>query len=124
MGYDFRLITVAKPKKSTIEIAWLEKALLKYFASHPIDYNGSMATQVDYQDIETAIQSISITGSEARVCLDGNLSVKDNEGHSSSEMLPFQGNLSLNLSEHQIKNVDLKVDNHYWYNGTSQSATS
>jgi hypothetical protein len=65
----------------------------------------------------------SLTGSEARVCLDGNLSVRDNEGHSPSEMLPFQGNLSLNLSEHKIKDADLKVDDHYCYNGTSQSAT-
>jgi hypothetical protein len=109
-----------KPKKSTIEIAWLEKALLKYFASHPIDYNASIATQVDYQDIETAIQSIAISGSEARVCLDGNLSVKDHSGHNLiSETLPFQGNLSLNLSEHKIKDADLKVDDHYWYNGAS-----
>jgi len=50
LGYDFRLITIAKPKKSTIEIAWLEKALLKYFAVHPIG-----STQ--YQDIEAAIRS-------------------------------------------------------------------
>jgi hypothetical protein len=119
LGYEFRLITIAKPKKSTIEIAWLEKALLKYFASHPINYNGSIATPVDYQDIETAIQSISITGSEACVCLDGNLSVMANSGHSPSEMLPFQGNLSLNLSEHKIKDAYLKVDDHYWYNGVS-----
>jgi hypothetical protein len=98
LGYDFRLITVAKPKKSTIEIAWLEKALLKYFADHPID-TGSIA--VDYQDIETAIQSISITGSQARVYLDGNLSVREHSGHNLiSEILPFQGKLSLNLSEH------------------------
>jgi hypothetical protein len=100
LGYDFRLITVAKPKKSTIEIAWLEKALLKYFADHPIE-TGSIATQVDYQDIETAIQSISITGSQARVYLDGNLSVREHSGHNLiSEILPFQGKLSLNLSEH------------------------
>jgi hypothetical protein len=98
LGYDFRLITVAKPKKSTIEIAWLEKALLKYFADHPID-TGSIG--VDYQDIETAIQSISITGSQARVYLDGNLSVREHSGHNLiSEILPFQGKLSLNLSEH------------------------
>jgi len=105
LGYDFRLITIAKPKKSTIEIAWLEKALLKYFAAHPIDSTGSIGTQIDYQDIETAIQSISIIGSEARVCLEGNLSVMDRSGQSLiSEMLPFQGNLSLNLSEHKTHN--------------------
>ncbi|KHD10806.1 hypothetical protein PN36_00600 [Candidatus Thiomargarita nelsonii] len=116
LGYDFRLITIAKPKKSTIEIAWLEKALLKYFAVHPIDTGSTQ-----YQDIETAIQSISITGSQARVCLDGNLSVMDHSGHN-SEMLPFQGKLSLNLSEHKIKDADLKVDNHYWYDRASQQA--
>ncbi|MDM8561127.1 hypothetical protein QUF82_20030 [Thiotrichales bacterium HSG14] len=45
-------------------------------------------------------------------------------GHSPiSETLPFQGHLSLNLSEHKINDADLKVDNHYWYNGASQSAT-
>jgi hypothetical protein len=27
--------------------------------------------------------------------------------------------LSLNLSEHQIKEADLKVDDHYWYNGAN-----
>lgn len=125
LGYDFRLITVAKPKKSLIEIAWLEKALLKYFADHPINDTGSIATQLDYQDIETAIQSISITDSEARVCLDGNLSVMDHSGHNLiSETLPFQGKLSLNLFEHKIKDADLKVDNNYWYNGASQSATT
>ncbi len=55
LDYDFRLITVAKPKKSTIEIVWLEKAILKYLAVNPIDYNGSTAEQVDYKNVETAI---------------------------------------------------------------------
>jgi hypothetical protein len=61
------------------------------------------------------------------VSLDGNLSVnfqshyneeKENDDHTYiSEILPFQGKLSLNLSEHKIKDAVLKVDNHYWYNG-------
>lgn len=124
LGYDFRLITIAKPKKSTIEIAWLEKALLEYFAIHPINPISSIAVPVNYNDIETAIQSIQITDSEARVCLDGNLSVSihydekmENDEHTLiSEMLPFQGKLSLSLSEHKIKDAFLTVDNHYWYN--------
>jgi 3-deoxy-D-arabino-heptulosonate 7-phosphate (DAHP) synthase len=57
LGYDFRLITVAKPKKSTIEIAWLDKALLEYFATHPQNTGVAYATAVDYQDIETALFS-------------------------------------------------------------------
>jgi len=121
LDYDFRLITIAKPKKSTIAINWLDKALLEYFAAQKENMGTTMTALVDYQELETAIQSIEITGSEARVCLDGNLSVMDHSGHSPiSEMLPFQGNLSLNLSEHKIKDADLKVDNHYWYNEVSQ----
>ena len=126
LGYDFRLITIAKPKKSTIEITWLEPVLLEYLAAHPQDIFATDAKPIDYQGLETAIQSIEITDSEALVDLDGNLSVNlkptsfdafKNDNPVLSEMLPFQGKLSLNLSEQKIKEAFLTVDNHYWYNG-------
>jgi hypothetical protein len=127
LGYDFRLITIAKPKKSTIEITWLEPALLEYLATHPQDIGATYARSIDYQSLETAIQSIEITDSQALVGLDGNLSVNlmsnavdamtNDKPAYISEMLPFQGKLSLNLSEHKIKKAFLTVDNHYWYNG-------
>ncbi|RKZ71226.1 MAG: hypothetical protein DRR19_32690 [Candidatus Parabeggiatoa sp. nov. 1] len=129
LGYDFRLITIAKPKKSSIEIAWLDKALLEYVANHPIALPQSIVTPLDYQEIETDLKSIQITDSEARVSLNGNLSVhlqyrsdkerEDNEQTFISEKLPFQGKLSLNLSEHQINEAFLSVDNRYWYNESS-----
>jgi hypothetical protein len=131
LGYDFRLITIAKPKKSTIEIAWLDNALLKYVINHPIAIAmpQSIAAPLDYQQIETELKSIQITDSEARVSLNGNLSVhfqshsdkdkQDNEQTVISEKLPFQGKLSLNLSEHQINDASLTVDNRYWYNESS-----
>jgi hypothetical protein len=59
--------------------------------------------------------------------LDGNLSVNlksssvdalKNDKHAYIyEMLPFQGKLSLKISEHKIKDAFLTVNNHYWYNG-------
>ena len=133
LGYDFRLITIAKPKKSTIEIAWLDKALLEYFANHPIAMPQSIVTPLDYQQIETDLKSIQITDSEACVSLNGNISVhlqycsdkqrEENEQTFISETLPFQGKLSLNLSEHQINEAFLTVDNRYWYNESSERRT-
>jgi hypothetical protein len=121
LGYDFRLITIAKPKKSTIAINWLDKALLEYFVAHPENTGTTMTALVDYQELETAIQSIEIIGSEALVHLDGNLSVnfqypteaqtKNDKQSFISDMLSFQGKLALNLSEHKINRADLKMDN-------------
>ena len=121
LGYDFRLITIAKPKRSTIAINWLDKALLEYFAADPKKTGIPVTTPIDYQEIETAIQSIEITDSEALVYLDGNLSVdfqspsaiqiENNKPTLISDMLSFRGKLTLNLSEHKIKQADLKMDN-------------
>ncbi len=118
LSYDFRLITIAKPKKSSIAINWLDKALLEYFAAHPENTGTTMTIPaVNCQEMETAIESIEITGSEALVHLDGNLSINfqypssaqtENDKHAILDMLSFQGRLSLNLSEHKINQADLK----------------
>jgi hypothetical protein len=119
LNYDFRLITIAKPKKSTIVINWLDEALLDYFSAQE-NTKRIIPSPVDYQGIETAIQSIEIMDSEALVHLDGNLSIncqypleaqtEEYKPELISDRLSFQGKLSLNLSEHKINKADLKMD--------------
>ncbi len=121
--YEFRVVTIPTPKKATIEIKWLKDELLRYLRSEEQALDEPPSTHADYEEIrKLTVRSIRITDSEADVSVSGDVSV--NLGHTSGpnaekendhEILPFNGELSLNLCENTIRHARLKIDISYWY---------
>jgi len=80
-----------------------------------------LSAHADYEEIgKLTIRSIRITDSEADVFVNGDVSVSlryasDPNAEKDYEILPFNGELSLNLRENKIRDATLKIDTGYWY---------
>lgn len=121
LGYEFRLITIAAPKKAAIGIDWLRDELLRHLRTEGQSLAEPLSAHADYEEIgELAIRSIQIKDSEADVLVNGDVSVSlryasDAEEKNDHEILPFNGELSLDLRENRIRDAKLKIDTSYWY---------
>ncbi len=126
LGYEFRVITIANPKKATIEIEWLKDVLFEYLQYEGQDIIDSLSANASYDEIgELVIQSIQITDSKAHILVSGDVSVtlqygsesdnKNDNGILEHEILPFNGELFLNLRDNKIEHAKLKIDTIYWY---------
>ncbi len=126
LGYEFRVITIANPKKATIEIEWLKDVLFEYLQYEGQDIIDSLSANASYDEIgELVIQSIQITDSKAHILVSGDVSVtlqygsesdiKKENGILEHEILPFNGELVLNLRDNKIEHAELKIDTIYWY---------
>ncbi len=117
-NYDFRLIAIAKPIEPSIEIEWLNEALLGYFVENQQDAIDSMANNAVYKDLETDIQSLKIADENSSAYVNGNVSVNFNSGvhaeigeeEMTSHHFPFQGKLLLNLQKRKIEEAEVIID--------------
>ena len=125
LGYEFRVVTIATPKKAAIDIDWLRDGLFKYLRSEGQHLVEPLSVHADYEEIrKLTIRSIQIKNSEADVFVNGDVSVNilyasdpDAEKENAYEILPFNGELSLNLCDRKIRHARLKIDTGYWYEG-------
>lgn len=122
LGYEFRVITIANPEKATIEIEWLKDVLFEYLQYEEHGLTDSLSTHASYDEIgELVIKSIQITDSKAQILISGDVSVTLQYGSESDngilehEILPFNGELLLNLRDNKIEHAELKIDTIYWY---------
>jgi len=106
--YDFRLIAIAKPIEPSVEIEWLNDALLDYFIENQPKTIDSLAKNAEYEDLETDIQSLSITDEKSSAYVNGNVFV--NDGEITSHSFPFQGKLLLNLQQKKIEDAQVIID--------------
>jgi hypothetical protein len=117
-NYDFRLIAIAKPIEPSIEIEWLNEALLGYFVENQQDAIYSMAKNAVYKDLETDIQSLKIADENSSAYVNGSVSVNFNSGvhaeigdeEMTSHHFPFQGKLLLNLQKRKIEEAEVIID--------------
>lgn len=121
LGYDFRVVTIVTPRRSTIEIDWLEEGLIRHLRSERRDMIRSLAPDANYEEMgEFLIRSVRITDSEATVEVSGDVLVSSRDPDIREEMMtyekiPFGGSLLLNLCENKIKEASVKIDADYWY---------
>ncbi|MDM8552781.1 hypothetical protein QUF72_22060 [Desulfobacterales bacterium HSG2] len=124
--YEFRLITIANPKNPTIKIDWLKHALFEYLQSEGQELIDSLSASGSYEEIgDLVIRSIQVGDSEGHISVSGEVSVslqygpesdiEKDKGISEHEILPFNGELSLNLCNNKIEHARLKIDTSYWY---------
>lgn len=118
-GYGFRLVAVARPRKHSNEIDWLDEALLKWLLKHPIPELDRLSRRTLYEHLSSDIRSINIHGASAKVLLDGAIEVTLQYGAESdqredrwehSESIPFEAELELDLPTKSIENANIKVD--------------
>lgn len=124
LGYDFRLVTIARPKKYEIEIDWLDQALLEHLIGEPLQEIEELATHVVYQHVEVLVISLSITDEQARAQVQGSIDVEFQYGSSSdlardigmvsSYSFPFEGELELAISSQSVTAANLKADVSEW----------
>jgi hypothetical protein len=118
--YDFRLIAIVKPIEPSIEIEWLNDALLGYFIENKQPAIELMATHAEYEDLETDIQSLKIADEKSAAYVNGSVSVNlksgthaditDYDWETISCSFPFQGKLLLNLQQKKIEDAEVIID--------------
>nr|MDQ2997657.1 hypothetical protein [Chloroflexota bacterium] len=65
LGYEFRLVTIARPTRPSIEIEWLDSALLKYLTENTVSDIDELATHVRYEHVELTIDAMRVTEDSA-----------------------------------------------------------
>jgi hypothetical protein len=123
LDYNFRLVAIAKPVEPSIEIDWLDEALLDYLIENKPEAIESMATHAEYDDLETDIQSIKIADEKSSAYVNGSVSVnfngspeeiKNDDGYLTSHAFPFQGKLLLNIIDKKIEDAQVIIDTMSW----------
>lgn len=124
LGYEFRLVTVARPTEYKIEIDWFAEAVSVYIANNPPQDIEREATHVYYEEVSADIESIIINGTEAQVRATGTISVELQFGSDSdldkdiglviSDGFPFEGEFELDLSDKTIISASIAIDDSEW----------
>ena len=119
LGYGFRVVAINKPVNPTIAIGWLNQALLNFLVTNPPPVIQSKACHIHYEQVKSDIQSIEIDELEAFVHVEGSIEIdlkcETGEDRVISETFPFEGDISLNLLEKEIKHAKLNIDDSHWY---------
>ena len=118
-GFDFRLVTVSRPKSPSIDIEWLHDELLKKLMTLPGELD-NLATHVSVEDVEFEYQSIHISNRVAEVDVSGvidiklqyasNSDFKNDMGDVIEESLDFSCSLLLDMPHSKIISVDWTFD--------------
>lgn len=113
LGYNFRVITINKPTNPVIAINWLNKALFNYIENNPPEIIRSQAYPVHYEQVKTEILSIEINELDTLVHVEGGIDVdfQSKENRFFSETIPFEGDISLNIFDKNIKHAKLNIEN-------------
>lgn len=124
LGYEFRLITIARPAKYSIEIEWFDTELLNYIIEDPPSKLDNKATHVRIEYVETEIKSIRITDVKAFVKATGSIDVElqygsdsdldKGEGLVDNDSFPFEGDFELDLAKKLILQANIIVDDSEW----------
>lgn len=123
-GYEFRLVTIAKPTRYTIEIDWLADALIGYFSEETIQEVEELASHVQYESVEVYVDSLRVTEDTALAEVHGTIDVELQYGSGSdvdSDMgivmpysLDFDGKLELEMGSQSINHANIQVDLSGW----------
>lgn len=126
LGYDFRLVTIVRPRKYDIEIEWLDQALLEYIIEQPPREIEGLATHTAYENVDVLVTSLSIAEDQARAQVQGTIDVEFQYGSSgdlasdmgmvSGDSFPFEGEIELDMSSHSVTTANIKVDVSEWDN--------
>ncbi len=113
LGYNFRVITINKPKNPVIAINWLNQALFNYIENNPPQIFSSQVYPVHYEQVKSEIQSIEINDLDTVVHVEGGIDVdfQSEENRLISETLPFEGDISLNILDKSVKDAKLNIEN-------------
>ncbi len=124
LGYEFRLVTIARPTRPSIEIEWLDSALLKYLTENTISDIDELAIHVQYEHVELTIDAMRVTEDSATANVRGTIDVELQYGSSSdltndirfttSYSVPFEGELEINISSQTVNTAELRVDLSEW----------
>jgi len=119
LEYDFRVVAINKPANPTIAIGWFNHALFNYLVNNPPLKIQSKAYHANYEQVKTKIKSIEISDLTALVHVEGGIYVDfqcdANEDILISETFPFEGEISLNLLDKNIKQAKLNIDDSLMY---------
>lgn len=123
-GYEFRLVTIARPSRYEIEIEWLDHALLHYLIEKPFQEIDELATHVRYESVDVRVDSLRVSEETAFTKVHGSLEAELQYGSSSdiasdiglttSYTFNFEGDLELDISHQSINNANLSVDLSDW----------
>lgn len=124
LGYEFRFVTIARPVRPSIDIDWLDTALLEYLIENTIPELDEIATHVQYENIEVSVDAIRVSDDSAKTIVHGDLDVELQYGSSSdvvkdigfvtSFSVPFDGELDLDMSSQKVSNAKLRIDLSDW----------
>ena len=125
LGYTFRLVVIAKPKKYAMSIDWFDNALGEYIMEHTLPSIEILVSHVLYEDIESDILSIAINGSKATVLAGGTVNVtlqygSDSDLHNDDGLLlprsfAYDGEFEVDIANQSIMNAQLTVDTNEWF---------
>ena len=82
-GYEFRLVTIARPSRYEIEIEWLDQALLHYLIEKPLQEIDELATHVRYESVDVCVDSLRVSEETAFTKVHGSLEAELQYGSSS-----------------------------------------
>ncbi|RKZ90812.1 MAG: hypothetical protein DRR19_09005 [Candidatus Parabeggiatoa sp. nov. 1] len=127
LGYKFRIVMVAQPKRIDVKIAWLKDVLLEHFISKQQHLIDKFAADADYEEIdEIVFHSIHLSVHTAQVNISGNIvvsfqygskeAVEQGDGLLMDDTVIFDADLLLNLNDHRIESAKITLDDRYWYN--------
>lgn len=124
MGYEFHLVTIARPTRYSIDIEWLDSALIEYLINNPIEDIGELATHTHYENVETHVEALTIAEDTAIARVHGTIDVElqygsnsdlaNDIGMAASHSFPFEGELELDVTTQSINTADLHVDLSEW----------
>jgi hypothetical protein len=124
LGYEFRLVTIARPTRLSIDIEWLDNALFDYLIENTISDIDELATHVQYEDVEITVDAIHVTEDNATANVHGTIDVElrygsnsdiaNDIGFTTSYSVPFEGELQINLSSQTVDDASLRVDLSEW----------
>ncbi|MEN3331997.1 MAG: hypothetical protein V7641_1362 [Blastocatellia bacterium] len=122
LGYEFRLVTISRPKKLDVEINWFNEALLNYLVSNePIELRELGAEVLKVRKVEADIDSLFIEDNKALINAAGSIEVAIPKPESSHifgtdlyTVLPFDGEFNVDMHSRQIINGKFHVDTSEW----------
>jgi Predicted pPIWI-associating nuclease len=123
-GYEFRLVTIARPSRYEIEIEWLDQALLQFLMEEPLQEINELATHVRYENVDVSVDSLRVAEETAFAKVHGSLEAELQYGSSSdiasdigltmSHTFNFEGILELDISHQTVNSADINIDLSDW----------
>lgn len=123
-GYEFRLVTIAKPSRYEIEIEWLEQALLQYLMEEPLHEIDELATHVRYESVDVSVDSLRVSEQTAVAKVHGSLTaelqygssgdIASDMGLTTSYAFNFTGDLDLDVGHQTVNHANVSIDLSDW----------